>query len=144
MDKEKNKIFGKKQNEAKNETKLLKINRYRLKDGITEDDISKYHLKPGGHHIAADAGVFIWTSIGPDISLDVGFPKDLSKWDDFNYVTVFDEDFGQPYLPFYKYLDGTEANNVSPFLRRVIKNYNKVMDSYDFLEKTDGKDMKDA
>ncbi len=122
----------------------LKINRYKLRYDVTEDDLMKYHLQTGGGFISADTSVFIWKSIGKDISLNIGFPKDLSRWNDFDYVTVLDEDFGQPYVPFYKYLDGTDAKNVSPFLRRVIANYNKTMDSFDFLLKLNRKDEKDA
>ena len=117
----------------------VKINRYKLKDNIQEADLEKFPLKQGGRFIAADVSVFLYNAIGKDISLNIGFPKDLSKWNDFDYITVIDDEFGQPFLPFYKYLDGTDANNVSPFLRRVIANYNKTMDSYEFLEKLNEK-----
>lgn len=122
--------------------KTLKINRYKLKDGITEKDLSKYNLRNGGKYIMADATTFLSEKLIKDITLDLCFPKNLSKWNDFDYILVLDEEFGQPYTPFYKFIDGETPNNVSPFLRRVVANYNRVMDSFDFLEKLPGKELK--
>ena len=122
--------------------KNLKINRYKLKDGITEKELSKYNLRNGGKYIMADATTFLSEKLIKDITLDLCFPKNLSKWNDFDYILVLDEEFGQPYTPFYNFIDGETPNNVSPFLRRVVANYNRVMDSFDFLEKLPGKELK--
>ena len=117
--------------------KTLKINRYKLKDGVTEQDLSKYRLRNGGSYIMADATTFL----SEKLIKDMCFPKNLHKWNDFDYILVLDEEFGQPYTPFYKFIDGETPGNISPFLRRVIVNYNRVMDSFDFLEKLPGKEL---
>lgn len=118
----------------------LVINRYRLKPGVTEADISKYNIRPGGSWISKFVTMFMVLPLAKDITLNIGFTRDLSAWDDFEHILVLDEDFGQPYLPFYKFLDGTETKNCSPFLRRVILNYNEAMDELEFLEKIDKND----
>ena len=66
------------------------------------------------------------------IYLEIGFPDDLETWDDFDYVLVMDEDFGQPFTPFYSYLNG--ESNLYPVLEKVIKRYNEVMSQLPYLE----------
>lgn len=115
---------------------LLQINRYKLKDlNTAESEIMKYNIRTGGGYISQDTTVFLFAPLYKEITLNVGFPKDLSVWNDLDHIIVLDEDFGQPYTPFYKYLNGEDANNASPFLQRVIRAYNEAMDKYSFLEK---------
>lgn len=115
---------------------LLQINRYKLKDPNTaESEIMKYNIRNGGGFISQDTTVFLFAPLYKEITLNIGFPRDLSVWNDLDHIIVLDEDFGQPYTPFYKYLNGEEVNNTSPFLQRVIIAYNETMNKYSFLEK---------
>lgn len=115
---------------------LLQINRYKLKDlNTAESEIMNYNIRTGGEYISQDTTVFLFAPLYKEITLNIGFPKDLSVWNDLDHIIVLDEDFGQPYIPFYMYLNGEEGSNASPFLQRVIRAYNEAMDKYSFLEK---------
>lgn len=115
----------------------MKINRYKLKDGVTKDDLLKLGFRPGGTYIKEDADIAWFRTLVDSISLNIAFPEDISKWNDFDYVIVLDDDFGQPYTPFYSHYEDDEDSECFDFLRKVITAYNKVMDSLGFLEKKD-------
>ena len=110
------------------------INKYRIKEGTTIEDILK-ELKAkdipnaeGGSWVNKNAYHVFWKVLVSSIEVDIALPKDLSEWDDFDYVLVMDDDFGQPYTPFY----GKESFHA---LLNIIGHYNKFMDSLDFLER---------
>ena len=117
------------------------MNRYKMKPGTTISDIEKYAeennlgFNTSGTWVSDDAEYVLRIGLEATILLAIAFPKDLEKWDDFKHVLVLDEDFGQPYVPFYKQL---ENPNRKPFLylKSVIEEYNKKMDRLPFLEKT--------
>ena len=117
---------------------IKQIKRFKLKDGVTIDDIKKEYksLREGGSWIHQDAVYNIFRDVTPqnsrgsEISVCVGFPNDLLKWDDYNFVLVLDEEFGQPYTPFY----GDDNEEPFPFLAGVIRRYNEVMGRFSFLE----------
>lgn len=71
------------------------------------------------------------------ITLNIVFPEDLSKWNDFDYVLVLDDEFGQPYVPFYDYMSG-RIKETFPFLEAVIISYNEIMSSLPYLEEING------
>lgn len=111
------------------------INRYKLKDGIMLEEILKEleernipHTEGGGY-IHKDSYWSFWKNLVGDIEVCVALPKDLSEWNDEDYVLVLDDAFGQPYTPFY-------SEHRFPFMLNVIGHYNKFMDSLDFLERT--------
>ena len=111
------------------------INRYKLKDGITMDKIltelkeRKIPFTEGGKYVHKDAYYTCWHVLMDEIEVNIAFPEDLSKWDDFDYILVLDDSFGQPYTPFY------EARHMFTYLLNVIGHYNKFMDSLNFLER---------
>jgi len=123
------------------------INRYKLRDGTTIEDVEAEvirrrteKIKPhmlfckGGTWINDRAVHFISCWCGDeDISLNIGFPEDLSTWDDFDDVLVLDEDVGQAYYPFYD-ADENEKERF-PFVLNIIGTYNRIMDSFEFLER---------
>ena len=115
------------------------VNEYRLKQGITAEEIiselKKKHLPTGiyGTYIHPDAKFSTSKEIAEDISVNIAFPEDLSEWNSFDYILVMDENFGQPYDPFYK-ADEDEKRRF-PFAMNVIGCYNKFMDQFEFLEK---------
>ena len=116
------------------------MKRYALKPGTTIASIldyvkaqGKYHIYPGGSWVKKDAEYIITIYLYDDISLNLTFPLDLTKWDDFDYIEVLDEECVQPYTPFYKAMDGTLTEPFE-FLDHVIEEYDKTMDSFPFLE----------
>ena len=117
--------------------KKKQIQRYKLKDGITKDDLIKCGFRPGGSFISKDAVCMTCRWLTDSIELNIGMPEDLSKWNDFDYVLVLDDDSGQPYTPFYDFMNGRiKEDNCFRFLKKVIDKYNKVMGSCPVLEET--------
>ena len=112
------------------------INRYKLKDGIKMDDIlselkeRRIPRAEGGSYVNRDAYYVFWHTLVDDIEVNIALPEDLSKWDDFDFVLVLDDSFGQPYVPFYEH-----KGEPFVYLLNVIGNYNKFMDSLNFLER---------
>lgn len=78
-----------------------------------------------------------WEPLCHEISVNIVFPEDLSEWNDFDYILVLDEDFCQPYGPFYHYMNG-EIKEPWDGLKEVIEAYNEFMSSLTFLEEIDG------
>jgi len=74
-----------------------------------------------------------WEPLDHEISVNIAFPEDLSEWNDFDYILVMDEDFGQPYGPFYDFMGG-EIKEPWEALKEVIEGYNDFMLSLTFLE----------
>lgn len=116
-----------------------KIKRYKMKNGTTEETIRQClgrRLKNGGTWISENAKTFALFPLYEDVSVHIAFPEDLSKWDDYNNVLVLDEEFGQPYTPFYAYIDERKPDwfEVFPFLERVVQEYNRAMSTLPFLE----------
>ena len=120
------------------------IKRYKLKDGVTYEFLLANGCKEGGAWIDESAVFYISKPLVDEVSLNIAFPKDLSRWDDFDYILVLDEDFGQPYTPFYHYAQ-TRIRGGKPFkfLQMVINKYNKVMDSLPFFEELPPKKLAD-
>jgi len=124
---------------------MKQIKRFKLKDGTTFDTIQQEckFIRDGGSWINPDSLHYISRDVTPqnsrgaEISLEIGFPKDLSKWDDYDFVLVLDEDFCQPYTPFY-------GNEPFPFLSGVISMYNEVMERFSFLEEIDTEELEDG
>lgn len=74
-----------------------------------------------------------WENLHHDIVVIVAFPKDLSEWNDFDYILVLDDVFAQPYGPFYHFLEG-KIQEPWDGLKKVIEAYNEFMSSLIFLE----------
>ena len=109
--------------------------KFKLKDNITLDEIKKEVKKKhisfadNGMWVHKDSVFVIWVTIADDITLNVAFPENLSKWNDFDFILLLDEDFGQPYVPFY------ESKKDFPFLNKVKINYNRFLSNLSFMEK---------
>ena len=88
----------------------------------------------GGKWISKVAEYCLFIVLIDDIVMDFAFPKDLEKWDDFKHVLVMHDNIGQPYGPFYSYLENPREEPF-PFLKTIIEKYNEIMDSLPFLEK---------
>ena len=112
------------------------VNKYKMKPGISMDDIlnelREKNLPIGTHgtYISKDAKYSTFKHLIDDIEVCIAFPEDLSVWDDFDHILVMDDNFGQPYYPFYKI-----EEKQFPFVLNVAGCYNKFMDTLSFLEK---------
>lgn len=113
----------------------MEIARFKMKPGIKLEDIPG--LRDGGSWIHKKAVKFATFSLYAkyDITLNIGFPNDISKWNDFDYVLVLDEDFGQPYTPFYNRWNKVDNDFIPPkIMRYIIEKYNKIMQNLPYLE----------
>lgn len=119
----------------------MRVKRFELIAGITPDEIkeaaknSHCRIGEGGSWITDDAAFFISHGFGrgdDEVSVEIAFPEDLSNWNDADYVLVLDEDFCQPYIPFY---DTMEDEDVSfPFLDEIVSAYNELMEDLDIFQ----------
>ena len=118
----------------------MKAKSYKLKYVPTAEQLIKLGARPGGIWFNRSPGWYIsitreFPNSCGDFSIYIGFPdfeKGLAEWDDFNYVLVLDDDFGQPYTPFYGENYKKDIQDF-PCLEFVIEKYNEFMDSFDFL-----------
>lgn len=113
-----------------------KIKRYTIKPDTTKETIISCGGKEGGTWINKESKFFIskcfeYKEIGFEFSIQLAFKDDVLDWNDFDNVLVLDEDFCQPYTPFYDDNYGKEAT--FPPLKYCIEQYNQFMDSLPFL-----------
>lgn len=118
------------------------IKHYILKPEVDHEFLLKNGCQEGGSYICPDAKYMLFRALDDSINLDISFPEDLSKWNDFDYILVIDEAFGQPYTPFYKYYARKRIDGYSPYLSKIVKKYNEVMDSLPFF-KEEKRSLKD-
>ena len=109
---------------------MEKIARFKLKEDY---DFSSLKISAPATWINKDAIKCVHYNLADDVTLNIGFPEDLSEWDDFSYILVLDENFCQPYTPFYVAWCG-EVKNLFRFLDLIIHNYNKKMRELPWLE----------
>ena len=116
------------------------VNKYRIKDNITKEDIIKeLHEKrlpvtENGTYISKDSKYSTYKTLAGDIEVCIAFPENLSEWDSFDHVLVLDDSFAQPYQPFY--IADEDENKRFPFVLNIIGQYNKFMNSLSFLERS--------
>ena len=116
----------------------MKAKSYKLKYTPTEEQLIKeLSARSGGSWIDKNSKLYIskffeLPEYDFEFSIDICFKEDISDWNDFDNVLVLDEDFGQPYTPFYGKNYKKEISN-HPCLEYCIEKYNEFMDSFDFL-----------
>lgn len=118
----------------------MKAKSYKLKYIPTKEQLIKLGARPGGTWINQYSDLYIsitreFPDSRGDFIISIGFPdfeEGLAEWDDFSFVLVLDDDFGQPYAPFY---GKNYKKDIQDFLclECVIEAYNNFMDSLDFL-----------
>lgn len=74
-----------------------------------------------------------------ELSVSICFFPDLGVWDDFHNILVLDEEFGQPYTPFYSENYKKDIKGF-PVLEYCIRQCNDFLDSFDFLEEVKEED----
>ena len=109
----------------------MKIKRFKLKDNVTRDDLIALGFRNGGSWIKKDAELFLsrcfeYKETEFEYSISIAFSSDINDWNDFNNVLVLDEDFCQPYTPFYEYNYGKDITDF-PTLENTIFKYNEFM-----------------
>ena len=112
---------------------MVEIKRFEL---VPDADIyTLLRLREGGSWIHPDSMYFVskaYADKNSEISISIAFPENLSDWNDFDYVSVLDEDFGQPYTPFYQRWNGESVD--FPFLDKIVTEYNRFMCSIPILK----------
>ena len=118
----------------------MKAKSYKLKYIPTKEQLIKLGARSGGTWINQYSDLYIsiareFPDSWGDFIIFIGFPdfeKGLAEWDDFSFVLVLDDEFGQPYTPFYGKNYKKDIQNF-PCLECVIEKYNEFMDHFDFL-----------
>ena len=113
-----------------------RIKRFRLKPGSEALIQSQAKDDHDATYICEDVTRSLYVPVycqNWEFSINIGFPDDLSKWNDFDYVLVLDEDFLQPYTPFYNKLREPERP-VTAFQNEFVDLYNETMSKFGFLE----------
>lgn len=121
---------------------MMKIKRFKLREtpqltvdellsnGFKESENCSYVLE-GAKYIKRFDGYRRESNF--EYSICIAFKEDLI-FDDYTNVLVLDDDFGQPYTPFYNLLDSPDREHNPPALVTVVQDYNKFMSSLTFLE----------
>ena len=116
----------------------MKAKSYKMKYTPTEEKlIRELRARNGGSWIDKKSKlyiskIFILPEHDFEFSINICFKDDISDWNDFDNVLVIDEDFLQPYSPFYGNNYKKEISNY-PCLEYCIEKYNEFMDGFDFL-----------
>lgn len=115
----------------------MKIKRYKLRDGVTKEELLKSGFREGGTWVKKDSELFFarcfeYKKTHFEFSINIAFSSNIGDWNDFDNVLILDEDFCQPYTPFYGDNYGKEINNFST-LEYVIQKYNEFMSGLSFL-----------
>ena len=116
----------------------MKIKRFKLKDGITKEKLVSLGFKDGGSWIKEDSELYLCEyfedrKIDFEYSINISFSLNINDWDDYDNVLVLDEDFLQPYTPFYYDNYGKDITNF-PVLESVIAKYNEFMSGLGIFE----------
>ena len=118
----------------------MKIKRYKMKPGWRADMIvgsSKCAWYYGGIYTNSFAyfhliKFFYKKDIDFNFTIEIEFKENTEDWNDLENILVIDDDFCQPYTPFYNNFEIDVIN--FPALEFVIEQYNKLLDSFPFLE----------
>lgn len=115
----------------------MKIKRYKLRDDVTKEELLQCGFEEGGTWIKEDARLFLsrcfeYKKYHFEFSINIAFGSNIGDWNDFDNVLVLDEDFCQPYTPFYGENYGKEISGFVA-LEYVIQKYNEFMSGLSFL-----------
>ena len=102
------------------------IKRYELSDNISIEQLKKAGFRNGGWISEIKEPKIQYTRLLIDeieLHIEVSLiDEEVSSFDDFHNIWIIDNDFCQPYSPFY------DSTADFPYLNRVISRYNKEMD----------------
>lgn len=119
----------------------MKAKSYKLKYIPSEEELTAAGFREGGSWINKKSKLFKsryfdFPSTNYEFSVSICSIEDMGDWNDWDNVVVLDEEFGQPYTPFYGKNYQQEITDF-PALEYCIEKYNEFMDSFDFLEEVD-------
>lgn len=117
----------------------MKAKSYKLKYVPTVQQLRDAGFRPGGSWMHENAFMFAERCFAYELSVSICFFPDLDVWDDFHNILVLDEEFGQPYTPFYSENYKKDIKDF-PVLEYCIRQYNDFLDSFDFLEEVKEED----
>lgn len=107
----------------------MKINKYKLKEKVAINDI----LDNGFEYSLDKKYLTKFKSLHDSITLTIKMPLvDIYSFDFYNDVDILDEDFLQPYMPFYDNYNKDVIDR--KFLKSLIKRYNEEMDEITIFE----------
>lgn len=108
---------------------MVKVKKYKLKNNLKIDDI----LSCGFEYSLDRKYLTKFVKLKGSIILYIKIPLvSLYSFDFYNDIDVLDDDFCQPYMPFYNSYD-SEVNHKC-YLMDVIHRYNEEMDSITIFE----------
>ena len=82
---------------------MTRINTYKLKNGVSKEDLSKLGFREGSWHNLYEGTDCMskFINLYDSIELHITIKTNPIKFDDFEDTLVLDDDFCQPYTPFY-------------------------------------------
>ena len=108
----------------------MKVKSYKIKEDTTIQSI----LDNGFKYSLDKKYLTKYIILKSDITLYIKIPlENILLFDDINNIDVLDDDFCQPYTPFYNNYD-KDISVGNKFLIDVIKRYNEEMNKITFLE----------
>ena len=134
---------------------MEKIKRYKLKPNTTKEQLISLGFHEGGTWVHKNAELVLSKYIHitneveyttkkgkrkkrkylSEFNIGIVFTDNINDWNDFDNVLVLDEDWCQPYYPFYHLQSGKIKDDEIPkVLPLFVTEYNKYMDSLEFLE----------
>lgn len=121
--------------------KIIKPHRYEINPSLSVLNLLDAGFKRGYWLASSEPGYIEdhWYSknymLNSKAEIDMTVAIDITRldeWNDFDGIEVIDEDFGQPYQPFYEYREKTGKHLIAgrfPFLEKIYQVYDKEMDS---------------
>ena len=134
---------------------MEKIKRYKLKSNMTKEQLISLGFHEGGTWVHKNAELVLSKYIHitneveyttkkgkrkkrkylSEFNIGIAFTDNINDWNDFDNVLVLDEDWCQPYYPFYHLRsDKLKDNEIPKVLPLLVAEYNEYMDSLEFLE----------
>ena len=112
----------------------MRMKRYKLRDGINSHDLAKLGFKDGSW-LEENKNRLVMSKrirLVGRIELNIIIPME-DEFDDFKDILVLDDEFCQPYTPFYGKNYGAEIEHFK-FLETVIDHYNQAMGTLGIFE----------
>ena len=133
---------------------MEKIKRYKLKPNTTKDQLISLGFHEGGTWVHKNAELVLCRYIPIKLEVeyikkinikkreyiyefcvDITFGNNINDWNDLDNVVVFDESWCQPYYPFHRLQsEKMKYDEIPKVLPLLVSEYNKYMDSLEFLE----------
>lgn len=115
---------------------MAKINTYKLKEGITKEDLDKLGWREGSwqRQYKDVECISKFIPLNKDIEMSIVIKTNPIEFDDYDDILVLDDMFCQPYTPFYDEDNYKEDVTNFPFLEKVINKYNQAMELQGIFE----------